>query len=159
MDRGDGIGLTIDRTLDATTTFGREAGRQAVRIGRVDQLHGDAVGALLRRRCARLGPARLVERHAQTAAPAVARLRLELTVEVGPATETLERHGALGRVAAHDANAGRARARRGIPDARALEHGHMRASVRATNVECGAEPDQPSADDDDRARRRLRASL
>src|SRR5262245_64387843 len=90
MDRGDGIGLTIDRTLDATTTFGREAGRQAVRIGRVDQLHGDAVGALLRRRCARLGPARLVERHAQTAAPAVARLRLELAVEVGPATETLE---------------------------------------------------------------------
>src|SRR5207302_1031902 len=95
-DRGDGLSLSVDRTVNATATLGREAGRQAVRGRRVDQLHRDAVGALRPDRRARLGPARLVERHPQTAAAAVAGLCLELAVEVGPATETLERHRALG---------------------------------------------------------------
>src|SRR5262249_8126694 len=83
--RGARVRLAVDRTVDGAAAIGRDAGRQASRRGRVDEIDGNAVGALNTDRRARLGPARVVERDPEAAAPAIARLRSQLTVEVGPA--------------------------------------------------------------------------
>src|SRR5207245_8606962 len=99
---GDRLVLAVDRTVDATTATGREPGRQTVRGRGVDQLDGDAVRALLADRRARLGPAGVVERDPQTAAAPVAGLGVELTIELGPPPEALERHRTPGGIAAHD---------------------------------------------------------
>ena len=147
-DRGDRIRLAVDRAVNATAAIGRDPGRQAARRGRVDQLHRDAGGALLADGRARLRPARVVERHPEPTAPAIARLRLELAVELGPAPETLEGESPLRGVASHRADAGRAGAGRGIADARALEHGHGHPRVGAAQMHRRAQPDQAPSDDD-----------
>src|SRR6185503_14325432 len=113
-----------DERVGADTLFDPRAdppsrGRPCLDRGdgrRLDQLHRDAVGALLADRGAGLGPAGLVEGDSQTAAATIAGRRFELAVEIGPATETLERHRPFGRVAAHHANTRRARARRRVAE-------------------------------------------
>src|SRR4029450_1670894 len=98
--------LAVDRTVDAAVAIVRDAGRQAVRRVGIDQLHRDTVGALWGDRRAGLRPARVVERHPESPATAIARLRLQLAIEVGPARETRERQRPLGGVASLPAQAG-----------------------------------------------------
>jgi hypothetical protein len=154
---GDGIGLAVDRTVHSTATVKREAGRESVCGGGIDQLDGYSVFALLADRRPRLRPTGVVERDPQAAAAPVAGLRVELAIELGPASETLERHRPLGGIATHDPNAGGARAGGRVADPRALEYGHARPRLGAAQVERRAEPHQTSADDDDLARARPHA--
>ena len=154
--RGEGLHgghrsrLTVDGRGDPAETLDGYAGHETPRPSRVDELERHAVGSLRVRPAPRRAPGALVERHAQSAAAAVAGLGLQLPIEPGPPREALESKRALGRIAAHGPHPGRARTRGGRADTRALEHGHAPPRTRAAEVKGRAQAHEAAAHDHDR---------
>ena len=105
--------------------------------------------ALLSGPARRRVPGLVIEGHPKPSAAPIARLGLELAVELGPAPETLEGETALRGIAAHRSHPRGARTGRRRTRAHALEHGDGRRGIGPAEMEGRAQTHEPAAHDYD----------